>query len=87
MSLPPLTGKVIDDLAASMQAASERMEAQTARIAELEQAARDCMLLLEHWKETVAAVEVLADTTVRGYQHSTPFRHLCKAEMKRRGLT
>jgi hypothetical protein len=36
VSLHPLTAKVIDDLAASMQAAAERMEEMKKRIAELE---------------------------------------------------
>ncbi len=51
-----------------------------------------------HWvkfKERLAFDEVnvleacanLSDAQVRWFQNSGPFRHICKAEMKRRGLT
>lgn len=93
MSLPPLTKKVIDGLAASMQAAAERMEKQTARIAEIERDLADCEssheeldTKLELWAETIAAVEALSDEQVRWFQNSGPFRHVCKAEMARRKL-
>lgn len=94
MTLPPLTVKVIEDLGASMQAASERMEKQTARIASLEETIAALNARLEaaavaHQREraVLAAVEALSDEQVRWFQNSGPFRHVCKAEMARRGLT
>ena len=42
---------------------------------------------MENERAVLQACADLTDEQVRWFQNSGPFRHICRAEMKRRGLT
>lgn len=74
---------VTDEAIARLEAKAAELEAVVAAYGEI---IRSVKIRSDNEAAVLRACADLDDAQLRWYQHSGPFRHICRAEMKRRGI-